>query len=304
MVIFILIPLVGYLSSQHVSDEDSYLEFSLKLISKSIVMNVLHVTYTIVDKTYKPTPFDNNDFEYADLNHPGYSDIISQDILSPFFLNSSTKYQLDDAIEAMDILRSNMTVGTSSRDWSKIGVAEMYAAGLNGESYLCGDLARMYILLVQSKGLQARKIGLNRADGIGHVVVEIYDPIIQKWLLVDPTNNLYYEADNLMLNALELNHLMKDEKTGNKIKIISGKNSSELISADRYDALLDFYRHGVVVEFYNKWVEMKVDRLNPIRSPSVMGIYVGSDPIRQIYYRHDLAPEEYEDNRRKLYESP
>jgi hypothetical protein len=58
------------------------------------------------------------------------------------------------------------------------------------------------------------------------------------------------------------------------------------------------------VEYFNKWVEMKVDRLNPIRSPSIMGIYVGSDPIRKIYYRHDLSPEDYEDNLRKLYESP
>lgn len=296
--------LVGYLSIQYVSDEDSPLEFSSKLISKSIVMNFLHVARTIVDKDYIPTPFDDKEFEYVDLNNPAYLDIISNDILAPFSLNSSKGWQLNDAIEAMDILNTHMTVGASSKDWSGKSVAEMYAAGLDGEAYLCGDLARMYIMLVQSKGLQARKIGLNRADGIGHVVVEVYDPISQRWLLFDPTNNLYYVHNKEILNALELNHLLKDDNENSQVKVVVGESALELGSADRYDALLDFYRHGIVVEFFNNWVETKVSRLNPIRSPSVMGIYVGSDPIRKIYYRHDLPPEEYEENYRKLYASP
>ena len=304
LTILIVIPGIGYLSIQHVSDEDSNLLFSSKLISKSIVMNILHEGKSIVDRDYIPTPFDSDNFEYANLNHTRFGNILSQASLAPFLEHSSANGSLEYAIDAMDILRSNMTVGSSSKDWGQSNIAEMFAAGLNGESYLCDDLARMFIILVQSKGLQARKIGLNRADGIGHVVVEVYDPSAQKWVLFDPTNNIYYKFDNEILNALELMHLMRDGNKNDKIKIISGKNKLEIITADRYEELLDFYKHGIVVEFYNKWVEMNADRMNPIRSPSIMGVYVGNDFVRKIYYRHDLPPEEYKDNRRKLYEAP
>ena len=295
---------IGYLSIQYVTDEDSQLLFSSKLISKSIVMNFLHKTKSIVDKDYIPTPFDDKNFEYADLDSPKFSNILTQDSLTPFFEYSPVNRKFENAIDIMDILRSNMTVGSSSKDWSKSNVAEMFAAGLNGESYLCDDLAKMFIVLVQSKGLHARKIGLNRADGIGHVVVEVYNPTSQKWALFDPTNNIYYEFDNKILNAIELMHLMQDNKNNNKIEIIRGENNSEIIRADRYEELLDFYKHGIVVEFYDKWVEMNADRFNPIRSPSIMGIYVGNDLVKKIYYRHDLPPEKYENNKRRLYEAP
>ena len=291
---------IGYLSIQNVTDDDSQLLFSSKLISKSIVMNFLHKTKSMVDKDYIPTPFDDENFKYADLDSPRFSNILTQDSLTPFFEYSSVNGKFENAIDTMDILRSNMTVGSSSKDWSKSNVAEMFAAGLNGESYLCGDIAKMFIVLVQSKGFHARKIGLNRSDGIGHVVVEVYNPTSQKWVLFDPTNNIYYKFDNKILNAIELMRLIKDN---NKIKIIRGKNNSEIITANRYEELLDFYKHGIVVEFYDKWVEMNADRFNPIRSPSIMGIYVGNDLVRKIYYRHDLPPEDYENNRRKLYEA-
>ena len=295
---------IGYLSIQKVTAGDSQLLFSSKLISKSIVMNFLHKTKSIVDKDYIPTPFDDKNFEYANLDSPKFSDILTKDSLTPFFEYSPVNAKFENVIDIMDTLRSNITFGNSSKDWSKSNVAEMFAAGLNGESYLCGDFAKMFIILVQSKGFHARKVGLNSADGGGHVVVEVYNPTSQNWVLFDPTFNIYYKFDNKILNAIELMYLMQDDKNNNKIEIIRGENNSEIIKADRYEELLDFYKHGIVVEFYDKWVEMNADRFNPIRSPSIMGIYVGNNLVRKIYYRHNLPPEEYENNKIKLYEAP
>ena len=50
----------------------------------------------------------------------------------------------------------------------------------------------------------------NRKVGAGHVVVESFSEIHKKWIMLDPQNNAYAEAEGIPLNALELGITLKN----------------------------------------------------------------------------------------------
>jgi len=302
---FVLFALVGYLAIKPVLDTDSDIVFAAKMVSKSLVMGVLHTYETVTDEGYVPTPLDGDGFSYADLDIPEYSQIRDDQLFADIFLIKDQRWNFEDVVNASDMLWTNTTPGTPTRDWQQSNVVEMYQAVLEGQPFLCGDLTLMLMQLTQSGGLQARQISLSRSDGGGHIVIEVFVPEFNDWVVVDPTNNVYYKYNGNVLNALELYYLVQDDEVVSQIEKVYGAGRSlDEFPEDLQFTFDDFYRHGIAILFFNRWVEMTPARHNPIRSPAVMGVYLGNDGVRQIYYRHDFDPTNHDEDIAQLYAPP
>jgi hypothetical protein len=294
---------IGYLAIQQVEDADSKPMFAAKLISKSIIMKVLDTISRISDENYVPTPIDSGKFHYVNLQQEYFSRIRTDPLLMKLFVDRDKKWDFEDAVNAADFLWANVSPGNSTQYWQQSNVIEMFQAAAKGEPFLCWNLSKMLSELVQAGGMQARLISLNRYDGIGHVVIEVYSKRREKWLLIDATNNLYYEYNGEPLNTLEVNQLVQNEES--KKNILTKYGSHYRMRENNKPAVIDsklndFYKNGFAVEFYNRWVEQKLPRYNPLRSPSVMGVYVGESSLRKFYYNHNLT----HDSASQLYESP
>ena len=192
---------VGYLAIEPVLDTDSRPLFAAKLISKSLIMSGLHAIERVSKSDYVPTPLDPGQFRYADLTHENFANVRTDSRLAKLYHNADSQWDFDRAVRAADFLWAHLPQGTSSRDWQQNNVPEMFEAAANGELFLCWDISRMLLELVQVGGLQGRLIGLSRDDGGGHVVTEIWSERYEKWFLIDATNNVYYQHGGKPLNA-------------------------------------------------------------------------------------------------------
>jgi hypothetical protein len=63
---------------------------------------------------------------------------------------------------------------------------------------LCTVGIKGRVLYLRTEDVESRKIGA------GHVVVEAFTEMQKKWIMFDPQNNAYAEAEGMPLNALEL----------------------------------------------------------------------------------------------------
>jgi hypothetical protein len=87
---------------------------------------------------------------------------------------------------------------------------EVYQLMKSGNPVLCGNLADVYVGLLQSAGLTARTVNLsllvrNGAFGADtHVASEVWIPELNQWVFEDPTFNLYWKVNDRPAGALGL----------------------------------------------------------------------------------------------------
>ncbi|MDQ0178401.1 transglutaminase-like domain-containing protein [Bacillus chungangensis] len=79
-----------------------------------------------------------------------------------------------------------------------------------GEQFRCVEYAVVLNGCLNALGLRSRILSLKTQDcetreyGAGHVVVEIYIPVLNKWIMADPQFNVVPFKNNEPLNAVEL----------------------------------------------------------------------------------------------------
>ena len=83
-----------------------------------------------------------------------------------------------------------------------------------GEQFCCGHYTRVFIDCATALGWPARPVGICIAScefprdynvgNVGHAVAETWSNEHEKWVLMDPDINCYYERDGVPLSALEI----------------------------------------------------------------------------------------------------
>lgn len=88
----------------------------------------------------------------------------------------------------------------------------------DGEGFRCVEYATVFAAAARSLGLPARVLGLMREDiataksGAGHVVAEVWSDEFEKWIYVDPQEDVMPLLNGTPLNALELQAELKNPK--------------------------------------------------------------------------------------------
>jgi hypothetical protein len=80
-----------------------------------------------------------------------------------------------------------------------------------GGGLLCGGMAKLYLTILNAKGIESRLIYLNRALGDrydSHTTVEVH--IKGHWVICDPTFNVNFEKDGYLLGAQDIHVALMD----------------------------------------------------------------------------------------------
>ena len=292
LIAFIIIAFIAtsatvFLAKRNFSSDDPQLLVASQKLSKSLIMRVLDKVESNFGATnYAPTPFDSADFSYADLSHPYFENIRNDKRVAHFYSSEKGEIDFYDAILMREYLRDLFPHGTASKNYLHVNVLEMIDATGSGEKYLCGNISKMLVQMIQAGGTQARTVGLQASDG-GHVVVELWSDKFEKWVVLDPDYNVHYtNTTGTPLSAIELYQMSQDSNKIKDIIRVPGKSVNTLHS-NNSKLVEKYYKNGVAINYYNSWVDKDLPRINPARSPAIMGFYIGNSAVERIYYKHD-----------------
>ncbi|MEZ5324163.1 MAG: hypothetical protein R3F19_03775 [Verrucomicrobiales bacterium] len=91
------------------------------------------------------------------------------------------------------------------------GALEILQGIEDGHSFFCTQYAQVLISAAASLGWVDRPLALRRHQGVNkvggsteHTTTEIWSNAYGKWIMLDPTSNLYVEKDGVPLNAWEI----------------------------------------------------------------------------------------------------
>ena len=91
------------------------------------------------------------------------------------------------------------------------GALEIVRAIDSGHTFFCSQYAQLMVSAAASLGWVDRPLALRRHQGVNrvggsteHAVTEIWSNQHDKWVMLDPTSNLYVERDGVPLNAIEI----------------------------------------------------------------------------------------------------
>ncbi len=300
---FISTSTIAYLAIRDLSDKDPWLLFASQKISKALIMRVFdQVASRFGSNIYAPTPFDSPDFLYADLSHPYFEKIRNDKRVAHFYSKHAGPIDFSDAVSIREYLRDLFPHGRQSKSYRNINVLEMIDAAENGEKFLCGNISKMLAQLIQAGGTQARTVGLSALQN-GHVVVELWSKRFNKWVIIDPDYNVHYtDVTGTPLSALELYQMSQDSHKLKNINRVAGDSPNTLHNSDT-KLVESYYRNGLIIYFYNRWVDQNLPRRNPVRSPSIMGYYVGKSVIEKLSHKHGSEILDYETSA-ELYKNP
>jgi len=135
-----------------------------------------------------------------------------------------------------------------------------------GEGVACGGMAELYHYNLYEHGIKARIIQLQRDVGNkydSHVTVEVY--LNNRWVIFDPTFNVSYEKDGVLIGAQEIHQSLIDG-TFNRIRPI-------FYGEVAYPARLDKY--------YMHWLSLYDNIFVPVNAKSA---WLGKFPPFRYWY--------------------
>jgi hypothetical protein len=130
------------------------------------------------------------------------------------------------------------------------GALEILGAIDQGHTFFCQQYAEVMVSAAASLGWIDRPLALRRHQGVAkvggsteHSVTEIWSNQYRKWVMLDPTSNLYLEKDGVPLNAYEIRQEWF-HGAGAKLVFVIGKERKKFRKADLPVVLRRFANFG------------------------------------------------------------
>ena len=131
------------------------------------------------------------------------------------------RYQLDEVVAAGrdEFDRQVLLMDWTHRQFRKFGQPSDPAKGAlsilqaigEGHTFFCSQYAQVLVSCAASLGWVDRPLALRRHQGVAqvggsteHSVTEIWSNQHRKWVMLDPTSNLFLEREGVPLNAYEI----------------------------------------------------------------------------------------------------
>ena len=185
-------------------------------------------------------------FRYENSNHPKLKELRERYNLDKVIKRGETEFQ-------KFILLRNWVRSRWDHGWDHFKMKtppkdalEILKEAEKGKEFTCGFYAKTFTQCALSLGYQARilsickdisHIPLNelwKETNIGHSVPEIWSNEYNKWIIMDPDLNAYYEKDGVPLNAYEIRWAWLKRKW-KEVKFIQGKSFPAFITnPDKY----------------------------------------------------------------------
>ncbi|MFO1500877.1 MAG: hypothetical protein U1G07_21230 [Verrucomicrobiota bacterium] len=159
-----------------------------------------------------------------------------------------SRYQLDEVVASgrSEFERQGLLLEWVHRQFRKFGRPSVTTHGAldilkgiaDGNTFFCAQYAELLVSAAASLGWVDRPLALRRHQGVAevggsteHSVTEIWSNQYGKWIMLDPTLNLFIQKDGLPLNAYEI----RQEwfyRGGSNLVFVIGKEQQHYRKAD------------------------------------------------------------------------
>lgn len=149
-----------------------------------------------------------------------------------------TRYQLEQVVAPGkdEFERQMLLMDWTHRQFKKFGQPSTTVRGAldilkaidDGQTFFCSQYAQVLVSAAASLGWVDRPLALRRHQGVAkvggsteHSVTEIWSNQHRKWVMFDPTSNMYLEKEGLPLNAYEIRQEWFHKEGTNLVFVVS-----------------------------------------------------------------------------------
>ncbi|HEX2188399.1 MAG TPA: transglutaminase domain-containing protein [Longimicrobiaceae bacterium] len=276
-----------YFAGSPVAVEDPRPVFAAKVVAKRALAEAIVAAYALRrDGVPMPTPD-------APVPPLPLSELAPVPALGGF-LASAPRGDLARARVLADWLARSASFGPPRADYLHRPTAEVLQAALDGEPFLCDDLARLYARLAPRVGLDVRLVYLWAASEANHVVAEVYSRELGRWVMVDVLENLVLLGPGgTPLSALEA-HLLVVGGQASAVSVASNAGGAD--PARRFELAAYLRKYESVAYFLRSDLKRlhALPRHHPANLLSQnMALYRGSRGwLPRLYYRQRIGAEQ------------
>lgn len=158
---------------------------------------------------------------YSTSGHNEYLELLSETYNIPG-VNDTHNTDLDLALEILHWTNKQWEHDGSTQA-SSDDAFEILEEAAEGHGFRCTEYAIVYAAAANSSGLVSRRIDLKTRDcetaesGAGHSAAEVFIKDFDKWVFVDPQNDVVAFKDSIPLNALEFRESIEENPGSIKI---------------------------------------------------------------------------------------
>ena len=150
-------------------------------------------------------------------------------------LVSSATNEFDQQILLMDWVHNRFRKFGQPTKQTR-GALDILTGIESGETFFCTQYAQLMASAAASLGWIDRVLALrrhqdNRPGSSEHSTTEIWSNQHRKWVMLDPTSNMYLEVNNVPLNAYEIRHEWF-YKNGTNLTFVIGKDKKRYRKSD------------------------------------------------------------------------
>ncbi len=244
---------------------------SLKIGSKDFYATLNENDYLkehlkIIKYDNKPIVRSNFSFDYQPFNEKKLETLRKK--YNPVEIIGPAKNEFDKILIIRKWVNSRWRFGIPHNISYNFNALDILERAEKGERFFCSEYTTTYIQLLASFGITARYVGLFK----GHAVAEVWSEDYNKWVVIDPTFNLYYEMDGIPINALELHNIwVQGDWRG--VNVVLGNKGKEI---EKYPFKLIDYYENFFIRMRNDWFTNLYPRWHP-KSNSIMNGLEWSD---------------------------
>ncbi|WP_162055062.1 transglutaminase-like domain-containing protein [Pontibacter pamirensis] len=178
--------------------------------------------------------------------HSAYKFTYEQNINNVFLNALRGKYQLNEVVKgaANDTEKALRMVNWVHNQWKHNGSSEpsrpdaitILKEVKEGKQFRCVEYSVVATSCLNSIGLPARVMGLKTKDvetttsGAGHVLLEVFLPDLQKWVMLDGQFDAMPVLHNVPLNAVEFQQAIANNYEELEIRSLSGASKTQYVN--------------------------------------------------------------------------
>ncbi|PTX14687.1 transglutaminase superfamily protein [Pontibacter mucosus] len=202
------------------------------------------------DTAYALTELQGFGFEAVEFNKkqpvPAYTFVYEQNRNNAYLQELRSKYNLDAIVAgaANDTEKALRMVNWVHKQWQHNGMNEpsnpdaltILAEVKEGKQFRCVEYGIVTTACLNAIGLPARTMGLKMKDvetvefGAGHVLLEVYLPDLQKWVMLDGQFDVMPVLNNVPLNAVEFQQAIAKDYSKLEIRSLSGTSKMQYVN--------------------------------------------------------------------------
>ncbi|MFD3003284.1 transglutaminase family protein [Pontibacter toksunensis] len=234
----------------HGQQEKAVFYTNLDSIAVDVHPGEKHLFYVQLDGKYALTELRGFGFEALKFEQlkakVSYKFIYEQNVNNVFLNTLRGKYQLDEIVKGAtnDTEKALRMVNWVHRQWSHNGSNEPKRADAltileevkDGKKFRCVEYGIVATSCLNAIGLPARVMGLKTKDvetttsGAGHVLLEVFLPDLQKWVMLDGQFDTMPMLHNVPLNAVEFQQAIANNYDELEIRSLSGTSKASYVN--------------------------------------------------------------------------